>query len=148
MSTLDKYKVLHGLPEVGQKITFIRPTPSWFTNVERDCELLVPGDEYTVRKTELNSSSTYVWLEEFSDILDVGRDQPFFNIASFEWVKPELDFNDLIGMNARDLTRLNYSYGWGIKLKDSVVCEGSPMLHIDYDNHDRITSLTLIKTEV
>jgi hypothetical protein len=90
-SIFDKYKVLHGLPKVGQKIKFIKPTRSWFINVEKDAEKLIPGQEYTVRKTELNSSSTYVWLEEFPNIFDYsdGRDQPFFNMASFEWDKSE-----------------------------------------------------------
>jgi hypothetical protein len=89
-----------------------------------------------------------VWLEEFPNTLDDGRDQPFFNMSSFEWVKPELDFNDLIGMNARDLTRLHYSYGWGIQLKDYVWCEGDPMLKIDYDTNDKVTALDLIKIEL
>jgi hypothetical protein len=129
----DKFKILHGLPEVGQKITFIKPTMSWFINVREDSEKLIPGQEYTVRKTELNSSSTYVWLEEYPNTFDDGRDQPFFNMTSFEWVKPDLNLNDLIGMSILDIYRLTYSYKYGIEFDSKVWCDGDPMLVIEYD---------------
>ena len=66
MSMFDKYSILHGLPLPGQKIRFVAPAKwGYFTNVIADEKtLLVPGQEYTVRKTSLNSSSTYVYLEE------------------------------------------------------------------------------------
>lgn len=153
MRFFENYKILHGLPLEDQKITFIKSTPSWFINVEEDSKQLVPGQEYTVRKTELNSSSTYVWLEEFPNIFDPndpndGRDQPFFNMSSFKWTPPELDLNELIGFNVSDLRGLHRSYGYGIQLKDNVWADGNPMLKIDYDENDRVTALELIKTEI
>jgi hypothetical protein len=50
-----------------------------------DQKLLVQGQEYTVRKTQLNSSSTYVWLEEI-EVYNAERDLPFFNLLCFDWV--------------------------------------------------------------
>jgi hypothetical protein len=137
----DKYKILHGLPLEGQKITFIKPTLSWFKNVNEDTKKLVVGQEYTVRKTELNSSSTYVWLEEFPNIFDPndpldGRDQPFFNIGSFKWDNPKLDLYDLIGFDPRDLGSLSMTYGYGIELDGKVWLEGSPMLVVEYETDE------------
>lgn len=137
MSIFDKYKILHGLPEIGQKITFVKPTRSWFTNVEEDQKKLTIGQEYTVRKTELNSSSTYVWLEEFPNIFDDndptdGRDQPFFNMGSFEWVIPPINPNDLIGLTYGDVLTLNRKYRIGIKYKNyAMVAVGNPVLVIE-----------------
>lgn len=90
MSLFDRFSMEYGLPKVGQKITFVNPSKSWFINVEEDQKKLIPGQQYTVRKTQLNSSSTYVWLEEFPNIFDPtdpmdGRDQPFFSMQSFKW---------------------------------------------------------------
>jgi len=85
MSVFEKDKERMGLPKDGQKITFTQPCEqAWFTNVVKDQELLETGKEYTVRKTNLNSSSTYVWLEEIEPY-DTERDLPFFNIWSFDW---------------------------------------------------------------
>jgi hypothetical protein len=145
MSIFNDRKILHGLPKVGQTITFIEPTRSWFINVNEDAKKLIPGKEYTVRKTQLNSSSTYVWLEEFPNIFDDndpndGRDQPFFNMHSFEWEPPELDPKDLIGkFFASDIRSLHRTYGWGIQLKDDVCYDGSPMLVVDYDKNEMVT---------
>jgi hypothetical protein len=134
----DRFKILHGLPKEGQKITFIQPTHSWFINVREDSEKLIRGQQYTVRKTELNSSSTYVWLEEFPNIFDPndpndGRDQPFFNMASFEWEPPEINLQDLIGMNPMDVCRLTHPpYKYGIEFDGKLKYEGSPILVIEY----------------
>jgi hypothetical protein len=74
-----------GFPEDGQKVVFSEPlTIHWFTNVVKDQELLEIGKEYTVRKTQLNSSSSFVWLEEV-EAYDAERDLPFFNLWSFDW---------------------------------------------------------------
>ena len=74
-----------GFPEDGQKITFNEPlVVHWFKNVVKDQELLEIGKEYTVRKTQLNSSSSFVWLEEL-EAYDKERDMPFFNLWSFDW---------------------------------------------------------------
>ena len=136
MSIFDKYSILHGLPKVGQKITFVKPTPSWFINVTEDTKKLIPGQQYTVRKTELNSSSTYVWLDEFPNIFDSndpndGRDQPFFNMASFEWKKPELNLEDLIGFSVLEMSRLNWTYKYGIELDGELWYKGDPVLVIE-----------------
>jgi len=138
MSMFDRYKILHGLPNVGQKITFIKPTPSWFTNVEEDAKLLIPGKEYTVRKTLLNSSSTYVWLKEL-DKEEEGRDLPFFNMASFKWEKPEIDMKDLEGFHLRDLLTLNRTYGWGI-----LNYKGNPTLMTEIDDKEIVTKAWLV----
>jgi len=85
MSIFEKYKEEMGFPKDGQKITFTQPcTHAWFTNVVDDQKYLVIGQEYTVRKTQLNSSSSYVWLEEI-ETYDTERDVPFFNMWSFDW---------------------------------------------------------------
>lgn len=86
----EQHKIEYKLPKVGQKIKFVKPTPSWFINVTEDSKMLVYGQEYTVRKIEVASSSTYVWLEEYPNIFELnesnrGMDQPFFNMASFSW---------------------------------------------------------------
>ena len=74
-----------GFPNDGQKITFKEPIKiHWFTNVVGDQKLLEVGKEYTVRKTQLNSSSSFVWLEELESY-DKERDMPFFNLWSFTW---------------------------------------------------------------
>ena len=148
MSMLEKHKILHGLPKVGQKIKFVKPAFSWFINVVEDSKKLVTGQEYTVRKTQLNSSSTYVWLEEFPNVFDPndpndGRDQPFFSMNSFEWDLPEIDLCDLIGFNVRDLGTLNRVYRWGITIGDVIWFEGNPMLVANYDENDIATSTTL-----
>ena len=62
-------------------------------------------------------------------------------MGSFKWEKPEIDLNDLIGYNARDLGRLNTTYKWGIKLRDKVWLEGAPMLVVDYDDHDIVAAV-------
>lgn len=82
--TVDAKKKM-GFPEDGQKVVFSEPlTIHWFTNVVKDQELLEIGKQYTVRKTQLNSSSSFVWLEEL-EAYDVERDLPFFNLWSFDW---------------------------------------------------------------
>ena len=74
-----------GFPKDGQKIRFITPAKFAFHNcVVDDQGLLEIGKEYTVRKSQLNSSSSYVWLEEI-EAYDKDRDLPFFNLWSFEW---------------------------------------------------------------
>jgi hypothetical protein len=85
MSLFDKQKEVMGIPKDGDKIIFSKPaTFAFFTNVIDDQKLLEIGKEYTVRKTNLNSSSTYVWLEEIPTY-DEERDLPFFNLWSFTW---------------------------------------------------------------
>lgn len=74
-----------GFPADCQKVVFSEPlTIHWFTNVVKDQRLLEVGKQYTVRKTQLNSSSSFVWLEEL-EVYDVERDLPFFNLWSFDW---------------------------------------------------------------
>jgi hypothetical protein len=117
MSLFENYKILHGLPKEGQKIIFKgEKVFSWFTNVIEDTKKLIPGQEYTVRKTQLNSSSTYVWLEEFPNIFDPndpndGRDQPFFSMHSFKWELPEIDPDELVGFTDNDSRLLDRTYG-------------------------------------
>jgi hypothetical protein len=132
MKTLfDNYKILHGLPKPGQKIKYVRFTNAFFTNVEEDQRnLLEIGKEYTVANVQLNSSSTYVWLAEFP--VD-NRDRPFFNMASFEWEKPEIDLKELEGYHIHDLVHLTYSYGYGITGNGLKISDGTPVLSCEYD---------------
>jgi hypothetical protein len=72
-------------PEDGQKVIFKEPlTIHWFSNVVQDQKLLELGKEYTVRKTQLNSSSSFIWLEEV-EAYSIEQDLPFFNLWSFDW---------------------------------------------------------------
>lgn len=72
-----------GFPKDGQKITYSKPTKvAWFKSVVDAEKLLTLGNQYTVRRTELNSSSSYVWLEEFPED---DRNQPFFSLWAFDW---------------------------------------------------------------
>ena len=81
----QKGKEEMGFPKDGQKVIFKEPlTIHWFTNVVEDQKLLEIGKEYTVRKTQLNSSSSFIWLEELEPY-DQERDLPFFNLWSFSW---------------------------------------------------------------
>lgn len=110
MSLYDKYILLHRLPVVGQKIKFIKPVKfHWFNSLVEREKTLEPGKEYTVRHVELNSSSTYVWLEEFPDTdkHESGRGNMFFSMQSFQWEPPPLDPQSLIGYNILELDRLS-----------------------------------------
>lgn len=140
MGLFNKFSILLGLPKVGQKITFVRVTPSYFTNVKEDTErLLEIGKEYTVRDVEINSSSTHVWLEEFPNIFDSKNevDQPFFNMSSFEWNTPELDLEELKGFYISDIFQLRHTYGYGIEIDGMVIFKGEPMLSIESFKTDR-----------
>lgn len=147
MSMFDKYSVLHGLPLPGQKITFKAPAEwGYFTNVIADEKtLLVPGQEYTVRKTSLNSSSTYVYLEEFwiEGLDEYRNNQKKFTMHSFTWEKPEIVLSDLAGFTVRDLATLNRVYGHGLYVNDSVWLDGSPMLHISHES-DIVTAVKIM----
>lgn len=73
------------VPKTGTKIRFTKPIKwHWFKNVTDDQKLLTLNGEYTVKKVEVASSSTYVWLEEM-ETYDEERNLPFFNLHSFEW---------------------------------------------------------------
>ncbi len=108
MQTLfDKYKILHGFPEIGQKVTFSRPTKHhWFRSVIENENELVLGNEYTVRDTELNSSSSYIWLEEIPDTDNEERGNKFFNLGAFTWNRDIPTADELIGFGVSDLFRL------------------------------------------
>ena len=82
----QKGKEEMGFPKDGQKVIFKEPiTIHWFQNVVADqSKYLCVGQEYTVRKTQLNSSSSFIWLEELEPY-DEERDLPFFNLWSFSW---------------------------------------------------------------
>ena len=138
-SIFDNRKILHAFPKDGQKIKSItNKTNSWFLSVVDDTKKLEIGKEYTVLKTELNSSTSYVWLEEF------GKDM-FFNLHSFEWELPELNPNDLIGFFISDLFSIHREYGWGVQIGEDIRYEGTPMLLVECEHEsyaDHITSAT------
>lgn len=70
----------------GTKVKFKTPILGhWFINIVEDQKLLEVGKEYTIKKVQVASSSTYVWLEEIP-VYDEERNLPFFNYHSFEAV--------------------------------------------------------------
>ena len=138
----DKHKIIHGLPLPGQSITYSNPTKfAFFTSVIDNEKLLTLGETYTVKKTELNSSSTYVWLEEFWDdsIDEYTQNQKFFSMHAFTWELPKLNLDELIGMDIRTVARLNQKYEYGIKFDKEVYYPGEPMLVLEYDKFDQVT---------
>lgn len=144
MSMFDKYKIFHGFPKPGQKVTYTTPSKwGFFTNViEDEKNLLELGKEYTVRDVNLNSSSTYVYLEEFwvEGLDEYRNNQKFFEMGAFTWETPELDLNELVGYNVMDACRLiNPPYSLGIKYQDRMMYKGSPVLVLEADDYDNIT---------
>lgn len=138
MGTLfDDRQFLHGLPLPGQKIKYVKPTKFAFHSnvIEDEKNLLKLGEEYTVRKVELNSSSTYVFLQEFwEEGLDEYRyNQKFFSMHAFEWDKPAIDPSMLIGRSVNDCHILHSSYGCGITVNGVVKYEGTPMVYVEYE---------------
>ena len=149
MGTLfDDRQFLHGLPVRGQKIKYVKPTKFAFhTNViEDEKNLLELNKEYTVRRVELNSSSTYVSLEEFwvEGLDEYRNNQKCFSMHAFSWEKPELDTSRLIGRDPRDCAPIHYSYGYGVSLNGEIRYEGTPTLYATYDNE----SYTITQAEL
>jgi hypothetical protein len=138
----DKYKVLHGLPKVGQKIKFREAAKFAFLpqTAQSEFNLLEKGREYTVRDVELNSSSTYVWLEEFPE--ENGNDV-FFNMHSFDWEPPALNPDELIGFYSSDLSILRYKLNIGIEVNGELRYEGYPTLAVTVNENEKI-----IKAEI
>lgn len=129
-SLFNNRKILHGLPRVGQKITFKNPAKFAFiqATIQAEKDLLEVGKIYTVRNVQLNSSTTYVWLEEFPD------ENVFFNMHSFEWDAPEIQPEELIGFYESDLVILRYKYSVGITINGEVRYEGSPVYALTLEN--------------
>jgi hypothetical protein len=149
MGTLfDDRQFLHGLPVRGQKIKYVKPTKFAFhTNViEDEKNLLELNKEYTVRRVELNSSSTYVSLEEFwvEGLDEYRNNQKCFNMHAFCWDKPPIDTTRLIGRDPRDCAILYSSYGCGLTVNGEPRYEGTPMLHVEYDT----ASYTITQAEL
>ena len=139
-SIFDKYGILHGLPKIGQKITYSKPSRfSWLPNViEDEKRLLELGKNYTVDSCELNSSSTYVWLQEFPKDTD---HMPFFNMSAFTWELPVLNPVDLVGFTSLDMSTVKRTYGYGFKdLSGNILIKGDIYIVIDCDKSGRIES--------
>lgn len=82
---IEKQKEKMEFPKNGTKVTFTTPAKFAFhNNVVQDQDLLEIGKEYTVRRTQVNSSSSYVWLEEI-EVYNEEHDKPYFNLWSFDW---------------------------------------------------------------
>lgn len=144
MSTLfDNRKILHGLPKVGQKIVFRQPAKFAFlsSTVNAENNLLEVGKTYTVRDVELNSSTTYVWLEEFPE---EQNGDVFFNMHSFDWEAPEIQPEELIGFYESDLGILRYKYNIGIIINGEVRYEGFPVYSFTVED-GRIVKGEIIK---
>lgn len=135
----DAIKMIHGLPNDGHKIKFTKPSEWGFINSTVDDQVfLETGKEYTVKKTQLNSSSTYVWLEEI-ECYDTERDLPFYNLGAFEWNLPEINLDLLVGLDVRQCFSLRHYHKIGIKIDNDVVLHGCPMLILNYDkSNDRV----------
>ena len=138
------YEILHGLPKEGQKITYKNVTKfALHSNAIDNEALLTLGETYTVKKVNLNSSSTYVYLQEFhDDTLDEYRaTQKFFSMQAFEWEKPKIEPSDLVGFTARDLRILNRVYGYGVILYSGYVTVMSdPPIICNIDDNEFIVS--------
>jgi hypothetical protein len=135
-SIFNSRKILHGLPKEGQKIKFVKPTKFAFhTDVIENEKLLEFGKEYTVKQTELNSSSTYVHLEEFwDDDMDMYRNnQKAFSMGAFEWTLPEINPDELIGLSPIDMSILSKTYGIGIEMDELPYIQGNPTLIVEYE---------------
>ena len=143
MSSFNKYKTLHGFPVEGQKIQYTTPTEHhWFTNIiEDEKNLLKLGEEYTVQHIELNSSSTYVWLEEWNTMED-RHDNPFFNMSAFTWEKPSLNPDDLVGFEVMDMGTVHRNYGYGIEVNGKTFLNmvGDPVIVLEVDKEAWVTS--------
>lgn len=75
-----------GIPDDGTKITFEKPVDFAFHwNVVEDQVLLEVGKEYTIRKVEIASSSTYVWLDELQPLEGDIHGRPYFSLWAFDW---------------------------------------------------------------
>jgi hypothetical protein len=112
-------EILHGLPREGQKITYNNVTKfALHRDAINNEKLLTIGESYTVKRVNLNSSSTYVCLEEFwiEGLDEYRNNQKIFNMHAFSWEKPKIEPSDLIGLNVRRLQALNRSYGYSIEL--------------------------------
>jgi hypothetical protein len=138
----DRYKVLHGLPKPGQKIKFREAAKYAFIpqTAQSEHNLLEQGQEYTVRDVELNSSSTYVWLEEFPE--ENGHDV-FFNLHSFDWVMPDLPPEDLIGFYVSDLGIVRYKRDIGVEVNGEVVYVGTPVYSITVNSDEKIIAAVI-----
>lgn len=140
MGTLfNNRKILHGLPKEGQKIVFRKPAKFAFiqSTVDAENNLLEEGKTYTVRDVQLNSSTTYVWLEEYGE--DV-----FFNMHSFDWEAPEIQPEELLGFYESDLVILRYKYSVGIVINGEARYEGYPTYNLTMEN-GKILKAEIIK---
>lgn len=147
ISYFEKFKILQGLPLPGQKIVFTNPSKiHWFIDILENEKLLELGKEYTVKKTLLLSSATYVWLEEFWDdsieesIDEDDSNQKSFRLHSFEWELPELNPKDLIGQDAYHLHILSSTYNFTIKCNGKIEFEGDRVLVLETDEEGTITT--------
>lgn len=132
------FNILLGMPKKGQKITYKEPTKFCFhTDVlENEKKLLELEKEYTVQKVSVNSSSTYVVLEEFydPDLDEYRNNQITFNLHAFEWETPEFNPDDIIGFDmimCKNLMRPPYEFGLKY-LKEHYIGKG-PTLVMEYD---------------
>ena len=141
-SLFDTRQFLHGLPVPGQKITYIKPTKFAFHSnvIEDEKELLVLGNQYTVKSVQLNSSSTYVVLEEFyvEGLDEYRNNQKSFNMGAFSWDTPELPLAGLIGFSKKDLYHVMRNYKISIKVNGEMFTT----------NQNGDTRTLLITTEV
>lgn len=114
MSIFKQHEILHGLPNPGDKVIYVKPTVWAFFKsiIEDEKNLLEIDKEYTVVKVELNSSSTYVYLKEFwiEGLDEYCNNQKIFNMHAFTWTKPPIDPKALIGLSCRSALRLEDRY--------------------------------------
>jgi len=121
-SIFDNLKPLMGFPADGQQIHFVQPAKRhWFTSVIEDQKLLSVGGLYRVRKTELNSSSSYVWLE---DVFRKDGTRPFFNLHSFEWERTPPTQEQLQGVHYVELAEFPDVFGVDVYVNGEIFSEG------------------------
>jgi hypothetical protein len=57
--------------KVGDKITYIKSGPHWFSDRVENAKKLIPGGTYTVKKIAVASSSTGVTLDETNEVVEL-----------------------------------------------------------------------------
>lgn len=121
----ESYKFLFNLPKPGDKIVFNKLSSwHWFTNILESEKKLVIGQEYTVDKTELASSATYVWTKEFPEEM--------LSMHAFTWTVPEIKAEQFIGMPVMQARMIQLPYA--VKIGDWVSNEtAETIFDIEYD---------------
>ena len=70
-------------PKIGDKLKFTGKTFAFHTNVMKNADKLLLGQEYTVREVDVASSWCLIKLQEFPETEVYGED--WFSLSFFDW---------------------------------------------------------------